>query len=146
MSGHDLQRLQSAPERPNTGGCLSPTIQKAAEASRAPRGSGMALHTAEGLRKYLAAGEREAFLREAEQADRADRTRCMTLAYVGCRLSEALALTVDRVDLGGGARGAARFAKMAAAVGAEEKDIARRMWDTNTVVESLAPLADSCYT
>ena len=64
------------------------TFQKAAEASRAPRQSGMALHTAERLRKYLAAGEREAFLWEAEQAHRADRTRCMTLAYAGCRLSE----------------------------------------------------------
>ena len=27
---------------------------------------------------------------------------CMTLAYAGCRLSEALALTVDRVDLAAG--------------------------------------------
>ena len=26
----------------------------------------------------------------------------MTLAYAGCRLSEALALTIDRVDLAGG--------------------------------------------
>src|SRR3954452_3612537 len=62
----------------------------------------MGLHTAEGLRKYLTAGEREAFLREAEQADRAVRTLCMTLAYAGCRLSEALALTADRVDLDAG--------------------------------------------
>src|SRR3954447_1318792 len=59
----------------------------------------MGLHTADGLRKYLTAGERDGFLREAEQADRAVRTLCMTLAYAGCRLSEALALTVDRVDL-----------------------------------------------
>ncbi len=27
------------------------------------------------------------------------RTPCMTFAYVGCRLSEALLLTVDRFDL-----------------------------------------------
>ena len=31
----------------------------------------------------------------AEQADRQVRTLCMTLAFAGCRLSEALALTVD---------------------------------------------------
>jgi len=37
----------------------------------------------------------------------------MTLAYAGCRLSEALSLAAGRVDLD--------------AVGAEEKDIARRM-------------------
>ncbi len=30
------------------------------------------------------------------------RTFCMTLAYAGCRLSEALALTADRVDLAAG--------------------------------------------
>lgn len=38
-------------------------------------------------------------LRSAEQADRPVRTLCMTLAYTGCRLSEALALTADRVDI-----------------------------------------------
>ena len=59
----------------------------------------MALHTADGARKYLTTGERDAFLRAAEQADRQVRTLCMTLAYAGCRLSEALALTVDRVVL-----------------------------------------------
>ena len=35
-------------------------------------------------------------------ADRQVRTLCMTLAYAGCRLSEALALTADRVDLAAG--------------------------------------------
>jgi integrase len=62
----------------------------------------MQLHTADGTRKYLIAGERDAFLREAERADRPVRTLCMTLAYAGCRLSEALALTADRVDLAAG--------------------------------------------
>ena len=66
------------------------------------RSTGMGLHTAEGLRKYVTAGEREAFLGEADRADRAVRTLCMTLTYSGCRLSEALALTVDRVDLAAG--------------------------------------------
>ena len=62
----------------------------------------MRLHTVDGARKYLTAGERDAFLRTAEQADRQVRTLCMTLAYAGCRLSEALALTADRVDLAAG--------------------------------------------
>ena len=61
--------------------------------------TGMQLHTADGGRKYLTAGERDAFLRQAELADRMVRTLCMTLAYAVCRLSEALALTADRVDL-----------------------------------------------
>jgi integrase/recombinase XerD len=62
----------------------------------------MQLHTADGIRKYLTAGERNGFLRAAEQADRRVRTLCMTLAYAGCRLSEALALTANRVDLAAG--------------------------------------------
>src|SRR4051794_36702604 len=62
----------------------------------------MGLHTPNGLRKYLTGGERDGFLGEAERADRAVRTLCMTLAYAGCRLSEALALTADRVDLATG--------------------------------------------
>ena len=67
-----------------------------------PLQSGMGLHTADGARKYLTAGERDAFLRQAELADRQVRTLCMTLAYAGCRLSEVLALTADRVDLAAG--------------------------------------------
>jgi integrase/recombinase XerD len=62
----------------------------------------MQLHTADGARKYLTAGERDAFLREAERANRQVRTLCIVLAYAGCRLSEALALTVDRVDFSAG--------------------------------------------
>ena len=56
----------------------------------------------EGARKYLTAVERNSFLDVAEHANRNIQTFCMTLAYSGCRLSEALALTVDRVDLGAG--------------------------------------------
>jgi len=74
---------------------------KALQTSQVPL-IGMRLHTADGARKYLTAGERDAFLREAELADRTVRTLCMTLAYAGCRLSEALALTADRVDLAAG--------------------------------------------
>ena len=64
--------------------------------------AGMQLHIADGARKYLTTGERDGFLQAAERADRQVRTLCMTLAYAGCRLSEALALSVDRVDLAAG--------------------------------------------
>jgi integrase/recombinase XerD len=67
-----------------------------------PPPSGIQLYTSDGGRKYLSAGERAAFLREADLAGRGTRTLCMTLAYTGCRLSEALALTIDRVDLAAG--------------------------------------------
>jgi integrase len=56
-----------------------------------------------GRPQRLTAEERNTFLRAAERADRPMRTLCMTLAYSGCRLSEALALTADRIDLAAGA-------------------------------------------
>jgi integrase/recombinase XerD len=55
-----------------------------------------------GARKYLTADERERFLRAAEEHPRAVRTLCAVLAFSGCRISEATALTVDRVDLNTG--------------------------------------------
>jgi len=81
-------------------GCAGPgpSIRTAPPAPQ----TGMQLHTLNGARKYLTAGEHDAFLRAAEHADRQVRTLCMTLAYAGCRLSEALALTADRVDLAAG--------------------------------------------
>ena len=82
----------------------SPLRKPTRRVTPAPQ-TGMALHTIDGARKYLTTGERDAFLRAAEQADRQVRTLCMTLAYAGCRLSEALALTVDRVDLAAGQLG-----------------------------------------
>ena len=82
---------------------MSGAIRKAPadKPAAAPR-TDMTLHAADGGRKYLTAAERAGFLRAAEQADRQARTLCMTLTYAGCRLSEALALTIDRVDLAGG--------------------------------------------
>jgi len=55
----------------------------------------------DGQRKYVTRAERDAFLTAAAKAERDARTLCMTLAYSGCRVSEALALTADRVDLTG---------------------------------------------
>src|SRR5579872_1411838 len=57
------------------------------------------LYDAKGHRKYLTPAEREAFLQAADDAEREVRTFCHTLAYTGCRISEALELTADRVDL-----------------------------------------------
>ena len=52
-----------------------------------------------GRRKYLTPEEREAFLKAAEIAPRDVRTFCGVLAFTGCRISEALELTADRIDL-----------------------------------------------
>jgi integrase len=62
----------------------------------------MRLYDYTGRRKYLTPAERQEFLRAAENAPRAVRTFCATLAHTGCRLSEALALTAARVDVGAG--------------------------------------------
>lgn len=54
-----------------------------------------------GRRLYLTSGERQALLAAAELGERRTRTLCLTLTYTGCRISEALALTAQRVDLEG---------------------------------------------
>ena len=55
-----------------------------------------------GKRKYLNAEERTRFLSAAEAHERDVRTFCTVLAYTGARISEALELTADRVDLTNG--------------------------------------------
>lgn len=64
---------------------------------------GASLYTAEGSRKYLTPAERERFMAAARACPRPDlRTLCLTLAYTGCRISEALALTAGAVEIEGG--------------------------------------------
>lgn len=62
----------------------------------------MSIHDAAGGRKYLTADERGRFLTAADAAPRDVRTFCHTLAWTGCRISEALALTAARVDVAAG--------------------------------------------
>lgn len=53
-----------------------------------------------GGRKYLNETERQAFFTLAQrEKETSRRALCLTLFYTGCRISEALGLTVDRVDL-----------------------------------------------
>jgi integrase/recombinase XerD len=60
--------------------------------------TGMQLYDPQGHRLYLTASEREAFRKAAEKAPREVFTYCHVLLHTGCRPSEALALTGDRVD------------------------------------------------
>ncbi len=60
------------------------------------------LFDAGGNRKYLSASERDAFMLAAGRAPRDVRTFCALLHYSGCRLTEALELTYDRIDLSEG--------------------------------------------
>ena len=55
-----------------------------------------------GNRKYLNAKERRAFLNAARQIPPEVRTFCITLAYTGCRISEALNLVPSRIDVSEG--------------------------------------------
>lgn len=57
------------------------------------------LYSRSGTRKYLTAAERERFIEAAQAHPRQDvRLLCLTLAYTGCRISEALALTAASVE------------------------------------------------
>lgn len=60
------------------------------------------LFDAEGHRKYLTPRERRAFLRAASRAPEDVETFARVLCETGCRISEALALTGDRIDVGAG--------------------------------------------
>jgi integrase/recombinase XerD len=56
----------------------------------------------QGNRKYLNANERRAFLTAVvQEPDALRRAFCLTLFHSGCRISEALDVVVDRVDLNG---------------------------------------------
>ncbi len=55
-----------------------------------------------GARKYLTRSERAAFLEAAQAAPEPRRSLCLTIALTGARISEVLALTVDRVDASAG--------------------------------------------
>ena len=64
-----------------------------------PSPTGIQIYDPQGHRLYLTSSERAAFRSAAEAALREVRTYCWTLLYTGCRPSEALALTADRVDV-----------------------------------------------
>ncbi len=57
------------------------------------------LYDSQGKRLYLTPEERKAFYEAAKQFSREIRTFCHTLQVTGCRISEALETTINRVDL-----------------------------------------------
>lgn len=57
-----------------------------------------ALYAADGRRKYLNAAKRGRFLAATGTASAEARTFCLALAYLGCRISEAMALTAGDVQ------------------------------------------------
>jgi integrase len=59
------------------------------------------LYDPTGRRLYFTDDERRAFLAAAAKAPRQVRSFCSVLHYTGCRISEALALTPQSIDLSG---------------------------------------------
>ncbi len=59
----------------------------------------MQIYDAGGRRKYVSQPERERLLEYVERLDRTHRTLVMTLVYSGCRLSEALNLRTNHVEI-----------------------------------------------
>lgn len=57
------------------------------------------LYGTNGQRKYLTTSERKAFLAAASQFDQETLTLCWVISSTGCRISEALSLTRDSIDL-----------------------------------------------
>jgi integrase len=62
------------------------------------RNDNWSVYDVEGRRKYLSAEERARFLKAADRCAPTMRALCYVLAYAGCRVSEALALTPCHVD------------------------------------------------
>jgi len=60
------------------------------------------LYDRQGHRKYLTEAERSAFVKAASTQEAAVHTFCLVLKDTGCRLSEALELTTDHIDMGTG--------------------------------------------
>src|SRR5215212_2640421 len=76
-------------------------MHSVAKVKSASPSSRTGLHDATGHRLYLTAAERAAFLVAAQHFPRKVRTLCVILHDTGCRISEALSLTTDRVDFSG---------------------------------------------
>jgi len=61
------------------------------------------LYGPNGYRKFVDRFERARFKRSAQElTETADQAFCLTVLYTGCRISEALELTVDRIDFANG--------------------------------------------
>lgn len=57
------------------------------------------LYDLKGRRKYLSKNERKGFLKAVNSLRLEWRVFCLVLLYTGCRISEAIELTKDRIDL-----------------------------------------------
>ena len=82
---------------------MSTGISRGGSGKRPPWGMAWSLYDVRGQRKYLTSHERAAFIRAAVEAGGSTGTFCAVLALTGARISEALALTPERIDAANGA-------------------------------------------
>lgn len=59
----------------------------------------LSLRGQNGTRKYLTPYERQLFIGACQSHSPSARTFCLLIAYTGCRISEALEITAERIDL-----------------------------------------------
>ena len=88
--------------RPSGHPARRPSGRLSQPSSRTAGSPGMSLHTAQGRRKYLTPDERARFIAVASRQPPEILTLCLVLAWTGCRVSEALALTHADLDRAGG--------------------------------------------
>src|SRR3954467_1025219 len=86
--------VPSSPQTPEAGARQGRALRRLVQ-------TGMQLYDAEGRRLYFTEDERRAFVAAAAKAPREVRTFCGLLHATGCRISEALALTAQQIDLSG---------------------------------------------
>ena len=96
----------------------------------------MQLYDSKSNRLYLTQDERTAFLETAKKQTREVRTLAETLAYTGCRISEALQLTPMRVQLDDG-RIAFKSLKKRGRVHVREIPVPPEYLDTLNVVHNI---------
>lgn len=103
LSGRPSRTHDGLPGRAVSHRVANPTgITERDRSTRRPGPSRMSLHTEQGRRKYLTPDERARFLAAASRQPPETLTLCLVLAWTGCRISEALALTHADLDQAGG--------------------------------------------
>lgn len=89
----------------------------------------LSLHTSAGRRKYLDAAERARFIGAAQSSSLRLRALCLTLAFTGCRVSEALALGPDALRRDEGVIALRSLKKRSQAVVVREVPVPRELLD-----------------
>jgi integrase len=107
---------------------------------RGPAIQAASLYTAIGERKYLTPAERARFIAAARACPRETlRSFCLTLAYTGCRISEALSLTARSIEPEGGFIAVRSLKKRGGAIVVRQVPVPADLVNLLTQVHDLSP-------